>query len=282
MIHKAEMERRYESIDAALEFWRQGDFVLGPLGFIVRFNPDIPLSPGDRIDASDSDLYEEDVEGLVILTQTCDVVRKSRDRPFVEVGPLVRVGDDAFLQTIRKGSSPRYAYVPAAAPRMLVADLDRAMTVEKSLLATWKREIGCPTDQDQRNFAEALSRKRGRFAFPDDFVSAAEGLRVRITQNHAKGSSEGESLRSLREIRVAAIPQWDALSVSLLFWFIVLDSASPAAEGLRRQCEVWMGCFKPGGRFSSIDYNIVTLDEISAREYLTSDRLDLDHLSKPL
>jgi len=281
MIDPAELERRYESLDTALEPWRQGDFIIGPLGFVIRFNPKLPLMPGDQDDTSDSDLYDQDVEGLVVLTQTCDVVRKARDRPYVEVGPLVRVKEAAELENIRRGASPRYAYLPGAAPQMLIADLDRVMTVEKSLLAIWTREVGCPTDQDQRDFAKALARKRARFAFPNDFVSVVEGLRARITQKHAKESSEGECLRSLREIRVTAAPSWDAVTISLKFWFIVVEGSLPTTDELRQQGEAWMGYLKPGGRFSSIEYDMVTLDAVSAREYLSSDRLDLDHLSNP-
>jgi len=282
MIDPSELERRYKVLDEALESWCQGDFIIGSLGFIVRFEPEIPLWPGDRDEVTDSDVYEEEVEGLVILTQTCDVVRKSRDRPYLEVGPLVRVKDEATLRSIMRGTSPRYAYVPGAASRMLVADLDRVMTIEKGLLAKWARETGCPTDQDQRCFAEALARKRARFAFPNDFVSMVEGLRDRITQKHAKESPEGTCLRMLREIRVAALPRWDATSVSLLFWFIVAEGESPADDNLRRQCKAWMDYVRPSGRFSSVDSDIVSLDDISAREYLNSDRLDLDHLSRSL
>ena len=279
MIDPAELERRYKSLDVALESWRQGDFVIGPLGFVIRFNPELPLRSGDKDEASDADLYEENVEGLVVLTQTCDVVRKSRDRPFVEVGPLVRVNDEAALENIRRGTRPRYAYLAGAAPRMLVADLERVMTVEKGLLAMWAREVGCPTDQDQRIFAEALARKRARFAFPDDFISLVDGLRARILQKHDKGSPEGALLRSLREIRVTATPRWGATPLSLMFWFIVIEGVSPTADELRQQCKAWIGNLNPNGRFSSIDYDIVALDDISAREYLSSDRLDLDHLS---
>jgi hypothetical protein len=282
MIDPAELERRYESLDTALESWRQGDFVIGPLGFVIRFNPKLPLRPGDQDEATDSDLYEEDVEGLVVLTQTCDVVRKARDRPYVVVGPLVRVKDEAALENVRRKASPHYAYLPGAAPQMLIADLDRVMTIEKSLLATWTREVGCTTDQDQRDFAKALARKRARFAFPDDFVSLVEGFRDRITQKHAKGSPEGACLRSLREIRITATPSWDAMPVSLMFWFIVVEGVLPTADELRQQCGAWIGYLKPGDRFSSIDYDIVTLDDLSAREYLNSDLLDLDHLSKAM
>ena len=277
-----ESEQKIEDIDESVRCWRQGDFVKGSLGFVVRFNPRFPLGPFEQEEPFNSDLYEQNVEGLVILTQTCDIVRESKNRPYVEVAPLVTVKDAERMQNIQRGAMPRYAFVSGAASQMLVADLDRVMTVEKGLLASWtqKRERGCLSDQDQRDFAEALARKRSRFAFPDDFVSWIGPLQSRITQKHGKNSYEGECLRTLREIRVAASPSWDAKSVSLMFWFIVGEYGVLNENGLQRQCNEWMDGLNPAGRFLSIDYELTTLDNISAKEYLCSDRLDLDHLSK--
>ncbi len=280
MIDPARLEQRIKALDTVLENWRQGDFVINSLGIIVRFDPEFPLSPTEQDESFDSDLYEEDVEGLVILTQTCDIVRTSRDRPYIEVSPLVTVNEEE-LQNIQRGLRPRYAFVPGAASRMLVADLDRVMTIEKALLAPWSHETGCPTDHDQRHFAEALARKRARFAFPDDFVSMVEPLRSRVTQKHNKDSPEGKCLRALREIRVNAVPNWDCGSVSLVFWFIVNDGTDLESLGIQRQCRTWIDTVVPEGRFSSVDWDIVTLDGLSAREYVSSDRLDLDHLSLP-
>jgi len=280
MIDPAELERRLEALDVALESWRQGDFVIGPFGFVVRFDPEFPLNPGEQDDGPDSDLYEDAVEGLVVLTQTCDIVRKSKDRPFVEVCPLVAIKDPSALENIRKGKIPRYAFLQGAAALMLVADLDRVMTIEKSLLGTWPRKPGCTSDQALRDFADALARKRARFAFPDDFVLLVEDFRVRITRKHDKQSHEGKCLRLLREIRVTASPSWGSEDVSLKFWFIVVEETSPTDPGLTQQCMDWMALISLHSRFTSIDHDIVSMDDISAREYICSDRLDLDHLSR--
>jgi hypothetical protein len=161
----------------------------------------------------------------------------------------------------------------------LVADLDRVMMAEKTLLARWTQQEGCGNDEERRIFAEALARKRARFAFPDDFESVIAGLKDRIIHKHDRESAEGKHLRALREIRVAAYPAWDARIVSLKFWFIVDDEGMVTAE-LRRGCETWISRLPPQGRFSRIDYDLVSLDGLSAREYTESDRLDLDHLSR--
>ena len=104
-------------VDRALSTWRQGDCVLGEHWFAQRTVPDI-----DGVT-----LQEVPVDGLVVLTQTCDVVRDHKDRPALEVSPLVAV-NAADLKAIAKGYRPRYAYVAALESRVLVADLDRVMT----------------------------------------------------------------------------------------------------------------------------------------------------------
>jgi hypothetical protein len=42
------------------------------------------------------------VYGLVVVTQTCDVVRQYEDREYVEVSPLVQIEPD-LIREIQKG-----------------------------------------------------------------------------------------------------------------------------------------------------------------------------------
>lgn len=46
------------------------------------------------------------------------------------------------------------------------------MTVEKAVVAQWERKEGCLNDQEIRDLGIALTRKRARFAFPDDFINS--------------------------------------------------------------------------------------------------------------
>jgi hypothetical protein len=138
-----------------------------------------------------------------VLTQTCDIVRKSLDRPFIEVSPIVEVIKH-HVHDIERGRRPLYAIISSLRKSRLVADLDRTMTVEKAVVAKWSRTPGCHTDDERRRFAQALARKRVRFAFPDDFTVFAERLTSRLVEKHDKQSDEGRELHSLREIRVHA------------------------------------------------------------------------------
>jgi hypothetical protein len=101
---------------------------------------------------------------------------------------------------------PAYAALKSLEPDCLVADLDRMMTVEKSIVATWTRTPGYVDDADGRAFAQALARKRVRVAFPDDFSELVDKLQRRLEDKHGGNSIEGRGLRALPEIRVRAVP----------------------------------------------------------------------------
>jgi hypothetical protein len=189
---------RIIAVDKALSDWRQGDCVLGEHWFVHRVDPSVGLTDAARAAAeAGTDLAETPEVGLVVVTQTCDVVRECRSRPFVEVSPLVTLDEHDF-HTVARGRRPNFALVPAMADRRLVADLDRTMTVEKSVVARWQRVPGCQGDDDARRFASSLARKRKRFAFPDDFTFLAKKLTERLANKHDRTTVEGHALRSLR------------------------------------------------------------------------------------
>ena len=269
-------------IDATLEQWSQGDCTVGDYWFITRFDPQRPLTPAaaDVVEVDpNADLTESSVSGFVVVTQTCDLVRSCAERPFVEVAPLVAV-DDQYLQDIHRLKRPRYAYIAGVAQFNLVADLDRVMTVEKAVVARWERISGCPSDADTRLLAEALARKRSRFAFPDDFNEFAKDLQKRMQKRHDKADDDGVALRALREIRVRAAPAWDAERVELMFWFIrAEEDVLFKNKAWHELLDEWLKLLPPSARFSAVDGTVVSLDDITAKDYLQSDRLDLDRLS---
>ncbi|WP_219884570.1 hypothetical protein [Merismopedia glauca] len=136
-----------EEVDAALKQWCQGDCVLGEHFFVQRCNPHQPLTQASEEAAREGiDLAEDEVPGLVVITQTCDIVRSCKQRPFIEVAPLFQV-EIQLLSEIQKSRRPQYAYIPGIAELNLVADLDRVMTVEKAVVAAWERTSGCRNDE---------------------------------------------------------------------------------------------------------------------------------------
>lgn len=268
----------------ALRVWRQGDCILGEHWFVHRFAPALPLTEQAAKVVTDAgaagvDLAESEVLGLMVTSQSCDVVRSCAERPFVEVCPLVEL-EEEVLKEVERGRRPQFAFVAGVAPRRLVADLDRVMTIEKAIVADWERTPGCNDDQARRRLASALARKRVRFAFPDDFTALAKKLHSRLADKHDKNSDEGRGLRALREIRVRAAPSWDAPDVAVFFWFIRNEDEADF-EGKRwvDLLKDWLKLAPASGRFSSVDGLVATLEDLNAKDYVESDPLDLDHLS---
>jgi hypothetical protein len=267
-------------IDEPLQQWRQGDCALGEHWFVFRVSPDAPLTE-DAAAAAEGGVHnaEGSVFGFAVVTQTCDIVRECGERPFVEVCPLVEV-DEAKLHEIERGRRLNYAYLPGVSDRHLVADLDRVMTVEKPVVARWERVAGCLDDNDSRRLSLALSRKRARIAFTDDFVAFATPLMSRMSEKHDKESDEGRALRALREIRIRAAPSLDADTVQLMFWFIRNESQPTfGQQGWDVLLRAWLARVPAAGRFAEVDGAVLTLDDLTARDYVESDPLDLDHLS---
>lgn len=93
------------AIDVALGAWSQGDCVVGAQWFVFRRNHD------------ENGLEELAVEGFVVVTQSCDVVRSAERRPVVEVSPLVKIADAARLEDIRRGRLLQYAFVPGVSAK---------------------------------------------------------------------------------------------------------------------------------------------------------------------
>jgi hypothetical protein len=276
-----ERETWVQVVDTALKGWCQGDCVIGDQQFVYRFNPQRPLTNDSaEVTQKEADLTESKVKGFAVITQTCDVVRSCIARPFIEIAPLVEV-DEQRLHEIQSGKRPQYAYISGIAEYKLVADLDRVMTVEKAVVAEWQRVPGCQNDQDVRTLGQALARKRIRFAFPDDFTQFANKLQKRMQEKHDKKESpEGNALRALREIRVRAEPSWNAPEVNLMFWFIRHEQQSQfEGIGWDQFLKQWLKLIPESGRFQNVEGLVMSLEDMTAKEYVESDHLDLDHLS---
>ncbi len=268
-------------ITEACRPWRQGDLALQEHWFAHACEPSKPLTIAAEQEGGEGvALVESVVEGLMVVTQTCDILRNCVDRPYVEVCPLIAVDSDK-LEEVKKLRRPSLATLEVLASQGLVVDLDRVMTVEKSVLASWRRTPGCENEAEASRLASALSRKRSRFAFPDEFGFFVAKFVDRIKGKHGKESSEGEALRALVEIRVAASPSWSAVPARPMFWLIRANDDTVltdefGAETLKR----WLKLMPATDRFSKPEGQLTRLQDMTAEEYCGSERLDLDYLSQ--
>ena len=285
-------EEDEQSVDHAMQTWRQGDVCLdNGLEFLHLADLSRPHSAASvqvtEMLASNDEGFEaggtpvlDNVLGMAVLSQTCDVVRGCQERPFVEVAPLVEV-PESWVEEVRRLKRPAFAYVPATADRQLVADLDRTMTIEKALIAGWPRTPGWAADRNRRDFARALARKRSRFAFPNDFVIAARSLQERLIKKYPKQTDEGAHLRALREIRVRAAPSWDDDEVQLSWWFVKESDPVGVPADWPTFVGKWLDLLDQGSRFHVESFVACRLEDMTALDYVESDQLDLDRLSAP-
>jgi hypothetical protein len=275
------------AITAALQSWRQGDAVVGQQLFTHYADLAKPISPAASFAANEAaadgdplgiEAIDTTERGLVVLTQTCDLIRPPNQRPYVEVAPLVEVSA-AVLNEIRKRKRPNFVYVPALAHERLVGDLDRTMTVEKSIVAGWTHVVGCLSSEQQADFARALARKRARHAFPDEFGPVFRRFRDHSKEQRRRETPEGQYVDALIEIRVSADPDWDTANGALTYYFIV-DEGELENEALNWpiQVEAWANMLVPNG-WSLGAAIAVDLSTINAKIYLESAPIDTDDFS---
>lgn len=257
---------------------RQGDVALDASEFVhVRLAASRDPA-GDTESEGLFDAIPTEVRGLVVLTQTCELIRPASERPFAEVAPLVQSLDDVEYHQVERGLRTRYAVLPALEEGRLVADLDRVMTMEKGDLRRFAFTRGLLTAEDERRFRQALARKRTRTPYPDDFVRVAADFQKRLKEKHDRRSAEGVALTSLREIRVSAFPGWEAERIEVYFWFVTKEDGNPD-PGLEPQIRKWMALLHSAGRYAGFQHRLVSLTDMSARDYVYSDPLDLDYLT---
>lgn len=102
MVAEDEPQPRVASVDSALAPWRQGDCAVGEQWFVHRLEKSFPVTEAGRVAGElDAELAEEQVLGLVVVTQTCDVVRSCKHERNFDEGRGLRA-----LRKIRVQASP--------------------------------------------------------------------------------------------------------------------------------------------------------------------------------
>ncbi|MFF3276235.1 hypothetical protein ACFYWU_35675 [Streptomyces chrestomyceticus] len=147
-------------------------------------------------------------DGVVIISQTCDVVQSSK--MYLQVAPIVRL-PDALVKRAAKGAMPGYVSVPGAGPDAF-ADLDHIATVSKAHVALLLPQRGVANLAALRVFGMRVGRRFSRFAFPDEVVPWLEPLKRSVISKAGKSSSPlGHVLDEwVESLRLECTSSWDA------------------------------------------------------------------------
>lgn len=238
-----------DSTDLALQSYRQGDvlpdlYSLAVLGVrrvaTLAFREKLaqagralrqavgrqPLrSPDDQ-----SRWVEEPTpNGVVIISQTCDVVRSHQTRPTVQVAKLTQLEGDREREAA-DGRRPRYVAVPNAGAGWY-ADLEVIGTIDKRVLVGLSRQAGVVDDKQVRDFAAAVGRNFSRFPFPDEVSDQLKLLVDDVRQKYGSATSPlGLVLQRVMQLRLEARPRWDDPDAVIILIVICNPGVLPTFE----------------------------------------------------
>lgn len=312
----------YARVDVVAQDWRQGD-IIKLAGAVHLASGQAPLTVASVRVAARTDrravitVGTQASDGVMVVSQTCDIVRSSAERPYVQLAPLVELDEDRarFARAFRM---PRYA--PVLDDSRLFVDLDRLFTVEKAILLDRDRRPTVSDDTEAKALAEHIGRKFGRFAFPNDLGETLSDFVDGVRKKYGRRSPEGMLLEQLVDILVEASPSWsdDTINVTILFvlpagFLPVVDNppfpspgviawaaanrtiqdvaARLASQTLSAEDQVflwqklvgmWTERCTPVGVIGSVAPEVLNADELTYDRVLRVQRLELDHLSTDL
>jgi hypothetical protein len=279
--------------------WRQGDAVLGDIPFpwgYARHSPMHQLSQELAQEVTEEDspegefaIAQQEVSGIVIVTQTCDLVRDWQKRPFVQVAPIsVLPPEDRAtrMAEIRRRKSTRYLYLPALEQDGMVAELDRIFTLEKGVLDAWceRRIHCCRTEEESHLLSQTVRRYYSRPALPNSFCDGVLGLQNLFEKKHDKNPGgqkkfhPGACLRCLETILVKAYPRWetyDRVEFTLVQGTHAEDIPPQDWESFKQEC-LSLVTLPPGVRTV---WNFIPYEALPARQYRESIEMDFEFLS---
>lgn len=275
MAENNEPNAELEELRAALAPWRQGDFTISTGEFPVAF-----LNENDVIETG-----WDSVQGLVVVSQTCDIVNAMDLDDVVVVAPIVEV-TEGLLESIKFGTTTVGAVIENSLLPTDVADLRFLATIRKTSLVKMERKEGFSSEQTRDVFVNALERRYGRFAFPDALSNGPViTIRNRAKSLRKKDSPNAKVYKSLRSVRLAADPDFDTPGAKIQFLLVLNDPPQVFAQPqdiiaeLKSQEIAERFNWPPVFEKETPLFRVVTMDSLSAREWDGSRHVDLDFIS---
>lgn len=167
-------------------------------------------------------------DGVVILSQTCDLVRPNQ--ALVAVAPLVQL-DYSTAGSARSGRRPRFVHVPERGDDWF-ADLQQVASVRKDFVVGLDRSHGVVSDSDISSFGRLVGRRFSRFAFPDEVAYWLQPLEQVARAKHARPqSAEGQLFGEVVQLRLELHGSWEAAPYALTLVVILAAGVLPAFPG---------------------------------------------------
>lgn len=160
--------------------------------------------------------------GVAVISQTCDIVQKSKKR--VCIAPIIDVGNEDILAA-RKGRRPLYLYLRDQydKDKELVADLECMTSIPKKSIGGKKiiaRAVQHSSGKAAAMFADRLGRVFTRFPYPDEIPPVFRKFQHHIRSKSDKRSYIATVLSYVEDIRISA-EQWEIPPYCLTVMLIV-------------------------------------------------------------
>ena len=148
--------------------------------------------------------------GVVILSQTCDLVQDSKSH--VTIAPLINP-DPNLLSAAHKGKSPLHLYLAGFGDSEdAIADMQRMFAIPKQLVVGRNflaRYVRHESGDVARVLAARIGRVFTRFPFPDEVNPAFAKIRDKAQNSAGTQSAFGKVIDLIEDLRVSA-DQWES------------------------------------------------------------------------
>lgn len=180
------------AVNEKMHNFRQGDW----LKDLTR----IPIVSDDRFS------YIEAKNGVVVISQTCDLVLGNRLT--VQVVPLETLSPE-IASLARAGKMPQYVHLPELGD-LKFANLEVVATFPKAEIAFFDRIPGVDPNLMGGAFGKLVGRRFSRFPFPDVLAKWFEPLKKHVSSRSLKPNNpECEFLGRVAQLRIESRNGWD-------------------------------------------------------------------------
>ncbi len=162
--------------------------------------------------------------GVVVISQSCDVVREDERHPNLIIAKIAHLTSEESRRC-RKKEQPRFVHLPGLGNEVF-ADLEFIATVAKNGIrpSTIAERIGVDPEDEKAvgMLASQISRRFGRFPFPDNLTPAIRDVQKKVSERYLREDSPiAKVFACIADMRLECSAEWSRppfdLTLHLIF-----------------------------------------------------------------
>ncbi|WP_455137670.1 hypothetical protein [Thermophilibacter sp.] len=170
--------------------------------------------------------------GVMLVSQTCDALHSKT----LQVAPIVELPEENEARLAATGRQSRFVPIKLDGQELFV-DLSFVATLDRACMEAIDCVAAAPSQREERMVRDSLSRRFGRFPFPNEVVDWCRPLQKRLVSKARRSGNQGELIRKITCIRIEDEGSWEGpdvyrLSLSFLVEPGVLPTIEDENEGI--------------------------------------------------